>query len=97
DNFALFVAVLDLLELETFPLKSATNTKVALRVIAEFLEHLLVMLVPDVADIFQEEQREDVILVLFRVDDTAKRVARRPYRIVDVFWFGHGVVPMRRF
>ena len=56
----------------------------------------LIVILPHIADVFQEEHRENEILVDRRIDRASERVARFPDRLVDVFLFelrGHHCVP----
>jgi hypothetical protein len=69
DDGAVLVAQLELLQLEPLPIEPAADAQIADlgRIALVFRDELLVVLAPDVADVFEEQESEDV-LVLGRVD-----------------------------
>ena len=89
DDLALLVSVLDRLQLETLALKPSPDSKVTLGMVAEFRKHVVVVLVPDIADVLQKEQGEDVVLILLGIDHSTKSIASGPDRILDAFCSSH--------
>ena len=81
DLAGFFVLELDEGQREALAIQLAPDTLV---VIAVLLAIGVVVVLPEVADVFQEQHHQDVVLVLRRIDDAAECVAGGPCGAVDI-------------
>ena len=85
DFLSVLISEDDFGELEALAIKPAPD---AFKIAFELDAILLRVRVPNVADVFEEERREDVVLIHGRIDRSAERVAGLPDGGVDVLRCG---------